>query len=156
MKESVSALMDGELSSKEAADVIATLGRDEALREVWDQYHLIGEVMRANPRIHTQVGERVSASLADEPTVLAPRRLLRTSRTPVYALAASVTFAACVGWYAWQQPGAGAASALLAQKAQPVAAVPVESPYMQAHQDMVVDANVARVSLVSTSGAVKH
>lgn len=46
--ELISALSDGELSGAELEWVLLQLRADEAGRRCWGEYHLIGEVLRAN------------------------------------------------------------------------------------------------------------
>jgi len=154
MKESVSALMDGELDGHEAAKVVTVLGSDESLKEVWDSYHMIGDAMRANTILSVNVRQQVAERLSDEPTVLAPRRWFgqaRARQLGAAALAASVTFAAVV---AWQQLGsAGAPHAELVAANTPVDMQHVQpgrdDPYLMAHQEMYSDPNVMRVALGS-------
>ncbi len=101
--ESVSTLMDGELNVDEAEGAIARLKSDTALREHWDSYHLIGDVMRGGVAGTPGFGTRFSERLALEPTVLAPRsraargsgRILQRFALPAVASAAAI---AVVGW----------------------------------------------------------
>ncbi len=93
--------MDEELGDAEADGCLARLAEDGALRETWRVYHLIGDTLRG------QAGHGLSPAfaqrLADEPTVLAPRRAMRpAARSTWYALsaAASVAAVALVGWMA--------------------------------------------------------
>lgn len=65
-KEKLSALMDGELIDKA---LIQELEQDQDSREAWQNYHLIGDVMRgeapANPEWN--IAESVALALEDEP-----------------------------------------------------------------------------------------
>ncbi len=65
-KEKLSALMDGELIDKA---LIQGLEQDQESRETWQNYHLIGDVMRgeapANPEWN--IAESVALALEDEP-----------------------------------------------------------------------------------------
>lgn len=155
MKESVSSLMDGELGRSDAEQVLLSLKEDEALRATWHEYHLIGDAMRGNRLAALDVTRRVSARLATEPTVLAPRRWLpHTVRSHprtagALALAASVSFAAVV---AWQSLGNGSSGAMgmMADRAVPVSAVHAvsdsEDPYFLAHQEMAAEQDIVKVS----------
>ena len=101
MKERLSALMDEELGGAEADGCLARLAEDDALRETWRVYHLIGDALRG----HAGHGlpPAFAQRLAGEPTVLAPRRAARpAARRTWYALsaAASVAAVALVGWMA--------------------------------------------------------
>lgn len=99
--QSVSTLMDGELSAADAGREIARLKSDSGLREQWDTYHVIGDAIRGS---HARPGAfvaRFSERLAMEPTVLAPRaRTGTTAQTFALRAAASVAAVAVVGWAA--------------------------------------------------------
>jgi sigma-E factor negative regulatory protein RseA len=97
-KEQISSFLDGALDHWAGGRTIGHLEDDQALRGVWDRYHLIGDIMRgegARPRAEG-IAEAVSRRIAEEPAVLAPRNLarrgLRRWLRPVAggALAASV------------------------------------------------------------------
>jgi sigma-E factor negative regulatory protein RseA len=101
--DSISALMDGELDDHQAARAYAQVKDDQALREQWHEFHLIGDALRGEPALSPRFNETLSARLAQEPTVLAPRRsLAEPRRITRYALsaAASIAAVAVVGWIA--------------------------------------------------------
>lgn len=168
MKESLSALVDNELDGPEATKVISAASTDESLKEAWDEYHLIGDAMRASGLNSINVRHRVAARLAEEPTVLAPRRWLREGRVRTagaVALAASMSFATVV---AWQQLAVNGSSVSMvaadkgvpvqvAQQVQsangPLARDNGEDPYLLAHQEMASDPDVVKVSL---GNGVRH
>lgn len=54
MKDRISALMDGELDEREAAEAIAALASDVQARGAWRTYHLIGDAMREGPSVVAQ------------------------------------------------------------------------------------------------------
>jgi len=83
MKETLSSLMDGELSDKDAAQAMQMLGNDDQLKAAWQEYHLIGDALRGNALLQVDVREQVSVALQAEPTVLAPRNLARKPARPV-------------------------------------------------------------------------
>jgi sigma-E factor negative regulatory protein RseA len=150
MKEKLSALMDGELDGQPADRTIKAITEEEELKQVWDAYHLIGDAMRANTHVAVDVRRHVAERLASEPTVLAPRRWfapVRNRRAGAVALAASVSFAAVVGW---QQLSHGNAASAVADRGVPVAAVqPAQEHddlYLAAHQEMTADQSVYKVS----------
>lgn len=163
MKESLSALVDNELDGPEAAKVITAASTDESLKEAWDEYHLIGDAMRASGLNSINVRHRVASRLAEEPTVLAPRRWFREGRVRTagaVALAASMSFAAVVAWQQLSVNGNGV-SMVAAEKGVPVQVAqqvqvepangPVqngngEDPYLLAHQEMASDPDVVKVS----------
>lgn len=153
MKQRVSELMDGELDLRAAEQVMAAVNADEALKEVWNDYHLIGDAMRTVRCNDVDVRAAVSQRLKDEPTVLAPRRWRSRGRVRVAgaaALAASVSFAAVV---AWQQLSSDRtqgldASTVVAQGQR------LQSPYdssgadayFLAHQEMTADQGIVKVA----------
>ncbi len=65
-KEKLSALMDGELIDKA---LIQELGQDQESRKAWQNYHLIGDVMRgeAPAKPEWNIAESVALALEDEP-----------------------------------------------------------------------------------------
>lgn len=95
----VSALMDGELEDGEAFTVIAQLKSRDELRADWAVYHAVGDALRGEASLSANFPEKFRQRLAQEPTVLAPRRHF-TEKVRVYALsaAASVAAIAAVGW----------------------------------------------------------
>jgi sigma-E factor negative regulatory protein RseA len=126
MKDRISALMDGELDAREAADTIGRLGDDAAAREAWRTYHLIGDAMRES-RFAARAEPRLPAWI---PFPSRGRRFF----LPAAAAAAAV---ALVAWVAFAplQPGAPL-EAPLAQ-AKPPATAPLSSAandYLLAHQ----------------------
>jgi sigma-E factor negative regulatory protein RseA len=98
MKEKISALMDGELDDKAAAQMIDTLAKDRETLDTWRTYHLISDALRDTQLLSEGFAERVAAKLAQEPTVLAPNRLKADQPRRWVAMAASVAAVALVGW----------------------------------------------------------
>ena len=95
-------LMDGELDDRGAAPALDALGRDGEALLAWRTYHLIGDALRDCRLLSEGFAARVDRRLADEPTVLAPRRapFQRRWRFALSA-AASVAAVALVGWLAF-------------------------------------------------------
>ena len=87
MNDRISALMDGEVDEKSAAQLIEALARDAEAIRTWRSYHLIGDAMRGERPLSAGFGARLAARMATEPTVLAPRR--STRRVATYALSAA-------------------------------------------------------------------
>lgn len=148
MKDRLSALMDGELDDKSAAEVIDALGRDREAIQTWRIYQLISDAMRESRVLSEGFTARLAARLAAEPTVLAPRARVpgfapESRRWFVVSAAASVLAAVgLVGWLAFApHPQVTPTPAPVAQ-AQPVtetkpAIVPLPSAandYLLAHQ----------------------
>lgn len=116
MKDRISALMDGELDEREAAEAIAALANDAPAREAWRTYHLIGDAVR----------ER-GAVVALRPAANAP--FWRVA-LPAMAVAAAV---ALVSWVAFvpQQQSLPAPVAQVAPRVPPPQAA---NDYLLAHQ----------------------
>jgi sigma-E factor negative regulatory protein RseA len=156
MKESISALMDGELHGADTARAVDALRVEGEARDTWRTYHLIGDALRDTPSLSPAFAARVQERLEKEPTVLAPRRLRAEEPAPRawYALpaaaAASAAGVAVVAWLAFapqQGPVQVATTPVpVAQPQQPavqsvpaaaVAQVPLPSgtpDYLLAHQ----------------------
>ena len=123
MKDRLSALMDGELDDKSAAEVIQALGSDREAVRAWRTYQLISDAMRQSRVLSEGFTARVAERLATEPTVLAPRARVpgfQSESRKWFALsaAASVAAVALVGWLAFSpQPQVAPA---------PVAQAPIE------------------------------
>ena len=144
MKEKLSALMDGELDDKSAAEVLQALGTDHQAVGTWRTYQLISDAMRESRLLSVGFTQRVSTRLAAEPMVLAPRALQAESRTHsrtwfALSAAASVAAVALVGWMALApQPQTTPAPAPVARvQPEPPNIVPLPSTandYLLAHQ----------------------
>jgi sigma-E factor negative regulatory protein RseA len=85
--QALSAAIDNESGQNELEDCLNVIKRDEALRRSWDEYHLIGDAMRGITPAQGDFMQRFSASLADEPTVLAPQRHVWPQRLAGVSLA---------------------------------------------------------------------
>jgi sigma-E factor negative regulatory protein RseA len=140
MKEKLSAMMDDALAHDERDGCVRRLKEDAELRDAWDVYHLIGDALRGHTAPH--VAPQVSALLAQEPTVLAPRRTGRVEHRRSWyplAAAASVAAVAFVGWMALPlfdlgpgpRPGEGP---MVNVPVQPVPVARGVADYLLAHQ----------------------
>jgi sigma-E factor negative regulatory protein RseA len=141
MKQQLSALMDGELNRAEAEGLIVKLEEDQETRRAWSTYHLIGDVLREEHIHRPALETKILSSLAQEPTVLAPRRWDGARNLPRIALAAAASFAAvtAVAWLALQDPAPTPAAnrsqiAKVEPAPQPMAPSDV-SEYLRAHQE---------------------
>jgi sigma-E factor negative regulatory protein RseA len=139
MNDRISALMDGEVDQKSAAQLIEALTRDAEAVRTWRNYHLIGDAMRGGLLLSERFTERLAQRLAAEPTVLAPRRIRTESPRlfTVSAAAASLAAVAFVGWMAFA-PQTGVAPAPVAQIQAPVEAKPVLVPLPNAANDYLL------------------
>lgn len=141
MKDRLSALMDGELDDKSAAEVIDALGRERDALQTWRTYQLISDAMRQSRLLSQGFTARVAERLAAEPTILAPRALQSEPRR-WYALSAAASLAAValVGWLAFApQPEVAPVPAPVAQVQPEVKPNIVPLPtaandYLLAHQ----------------------
>lgn len=145
---SVSAWVDGEADLR-AEELDTPYGR-----QVWDTYHLIGDVMRSQDlaiQPSDRFYARVSAALDAEPVILAPAPLSRRHawRVGLSGLAVAAAVASVV-WMArpfLSGPQAQPASApVLAQATESEATDPTLADYMAAHQDMAGAGPVRQVS----------
>ena len=90
----LSAALDGETARSETEVCVTALKRDDALRENWSEYHLIGDLMRGVAPATDDFMARFSAQLAAEPTVLAPRRSAWPQRVAVASFASLAVWGA--------------------------------------------------------------
>ena len=155
MKSRISACMDGEANAFGANGSAAQLADDHEAREAWRTYHLIGDVLRGLPVTSPDFAARVAQALAEEPTVLAPKRHLSTGASAKWAalsVAAGLAGVVWVGWMAFAPTVTGRPemnaklenAKLDARRAAPVAATrksesarvppPRAADYLLAHQ----------------------
>jgi sigma-E factor negative regulatory protein RseA len=141
--ERISALMDGELGDQEAAAEVTGIKQDPELRLTWETYHLIGETLRGEAGGAAQgFVERFSARLAEEPTVLAPRRTLASRfnvrvALPIAASLAGVAVVAALTFFNNPfQPNPAKEQVVMrtAPAAAIAAASQVDEEYLLAHQ----------------------
>lgn len=126
MKETLSALIDGEGRGDDLQAHLSRLGADAELRRAWDTYHLIGDALRGD--ISPNLCGRVATRLHAEPTVLAPQRKESAfQRAAWYSLsaAAGVAAVALVAWMAfprWRpEPQVASGPAVTIEAANPAA-----------------------------------
>jgi sigma-E factor negative regulatory protein RseA len=142
MKDRLSALMDGELDDKSAAELLQTLANDREAVEAWRTYQLISDAMRQSTLLSEGFTGRVSARLAAEPTVVAPRTyvpgLQRESRRWVaLSAAASLAAVALVGWMAFapQTPAPAPVAQIQTEPKPNLVPLPSQAnDYLLAHQ----------------------
>lgn len=134
LRQSLSALMDDAADDLELGRILRAMDEgDSELREAWSRYHLVGAVMRGQDSVasqrtltldemlerearHDPVGAAGIGSVNDTQPAAAPRsRPWRAVAS--FAMAASVTAVAVVGWQ-WQgSPAEGPAVASSSQSA---------------------------------------
>ncbi|MEP6608792.1 MAG: sigma-E factor negative regulatory protein [Burkholderiaceae bacterium] len=175
MTERVSALIDGELDPGEFEAVVVRLCGDPDLLREWHELHRAGDALRSHEVAACDAQgfcARVSAALASEPTVLAPRAegasRVRRYWVPGLAVAASM---AAVGFVAVPllrapesvpvarsiQPVLEASAIDVAsQKALPTIAnarelSPSFNPYLAAHHELIGNSVVPRAVYLRSS-----
>jgi sigma-E factor negative regulatory protein RseA len=144
MEDRISALMDGELDDKAAAQTIDTLTQDDVSLDRWRVYHLISDALRDTQVLSAGFASRVAAQLAKEPTVLSPRAHKSGRAEPprrALAWAAGVAAVALVGWLGFAPQQIAVAPLAQAPTAPKTAASPERVPlpsgtndYLLAHQ----------------------
>ena len=137
MKESISALMDGELDERAATEALQAMRAEGEALDTWRRYHLISDAMRDTRLLSAGFTAGVAKRLAAEPTVLAPVKKQPVQRFAL-AAAASVAGVALVGWMAFApQPQAPQIAKQVAAPTPAMAAVPLPASandYLLAHQ----------------------
>lgn len=133
IEDSLSALLDGELSDRNAQLLIRQLSDDPERRARFAEYCAIGDLMRGHRDDFPDLTDKVMAALDAEPTVLAPRRKQIESPRSMLWLAAAAC--AALTWTLWsvaprQEGVTPMASADLSAHAPSDVA-----PYLAAHQD---------------------
>lgn len=103
MKQDISALMDGELFDDEAEVLLDKLKRKPDVREEWQIYHLISDVLGQHGSVRADIGAAMRERLQAEPTVLAPRSNVgQRARWFALSAAASVMALTLVAWLSVQ------------------------------------------------------
>jgi sigma-E factor negative regulatory protein RseA len=177
--EHLSSLIDGELDAHEAAAVLDALCRDAELQRRWADLQLVGDALRSTEVAACHVNafcDRVRRSLADEPTVLAPRRVARPAwrryTVPGFAIAASVAAIAFVAVPLLRAPSpdviaqqqrpasapAVASTTVLASQAESKAAAAIANaraldPYFAAHRELTGGSPLPRATAYLRPGA---
>jgi sigma-E factor negative regulatory protein RseA len=76
--EKVSSLVDNYQNNEgNSAELFEQLNTDSVLSDTWSHYHLIGDVLRDElpSKISLDFSTQIAQAIADEPTVLAPKKL---------------------------------------------------------------------------------
>ena len=142
MKDQLSALMDGEFELDSSEHIITSIKSGGELKEAWRHYHLIGDAMRGDARMHYDLSARVMQVLEAEPTILATnafapvqeKRVRNVSffrSSKVWPVAASVAAVMFVGLMVIQQKFGQSEDMAPVEIAQ---TMPME--YLEAHQSV--------------------
>lgn len=134
MKDKLSALLDGDLDEHASGAVLDSMRHEPDLKARWDEYCLIGDMLRGENGGRTDFTARVMAGLEDEPTVLAPARQPDKNRQglagSLMPIAASIMGVMAVGWVAHtlsSQPEAGVSLAGVGNTVRLEAVAPVQA-----------------------------
>ncbi|AXR07206.1 sigma-E factor negative regulatory protein [Salinimonas sediminis] len=114
-QEKLSAFMDGELNSN---DILQSIKQDPELQAKWRRYHVIRSGLRQEASVSPEldITAQVAAALADEPTIMAPKKSRRkhlpvigdvapfARQTGQLAVAASVAVAVILGVQQFNPP----------------------------------------------------
>lgn len=173
MKTKISALIDGELDVHEMREVCLAMRKDSDLRDMCNTYALIGDSLRGEPYLATDVSHAVLGRLANEPVILAPgatqntlsATVMRQWLRPALAMAATVAGVAVVAWlglpaHSTQEPPQVAE----ATSNQPLVLAVTGNPrnadmqeYLIAHQiqggSVFLSGDTQRIRTVSLAGA---
>lgn len=141
MKPRLSELIDGELEADDARVVLDAVKRDADLRSRWQEYQLVGDILRGEKSLGSDITARVMAALDDEPVVLAPRAVRRQPwQRTLLAVAATLAGVVAVAWVALAPQGEQVAAERMAQQQAALAPVQTASQeadmreYLVAHQ----------------------
>ena len=141
MKQSISALMDGELFDDEAEALLDEIKRKPDIHAEWNLYHLVGDALRQPDHLHAEIGAALRERLQAEPTVLAPRsRIRQNARWFALSAAASVMALALVAWMSVQIGPEPVPQMAMQQQSSALrpASFPVKrglNDYLMAHQE---------------------
>ena len=115
--ERISALMDGELDSRERDIAIENIEVDPDTKRSWQRYHMIGDTMRNTmpATVKPDLATKLNEMLENEPAILAPKSKRRAEKKVNHyvkplaglAIAASVTAVAIIGLQSSHQQTSG-------------------------------------------------
>ena len=141
MKDQLSALIDGEFDIDSADHLITAAKSTGEISQCWGHYHLIGDIIRGDSKMHPHFHHRVMRALENEPahkkatpvmdaqqdTKVIKKPIFKTM--PIWSVAASVAAVMFVGWMVLQQ------NVATTQLAPVEIAQNMPMEYLQAHQD---------------------
>lgn len=151
--DSLSALLDGELSEQNARLAIRQVAGDPIHQARFSEYCTIGDLMRGHHNDLPGLTGRVMAALENEPTLLAPVPK-PAERQPLLWLAAAAC--AAITWGLWGVAPRQETAPPLASLQAPTRAPADVTPYLAAHQDYaqaVLTTPEMRFTPVSLNGA---
>ncbi|GMR20003.1 MAG: hypothetical protein BMS9Abin36_0598 [Gammaproteobacteria bacterium] len=97
-KEKLSILMDDETNAAERERIIDAISRDQALREIWSRYHLIGTVIRQESAAHGAevLPRRIAAGIEVETSSTSTVVSMPIRQRPMAKMVGSLAIAASV------------------------------------------------------------
>jgi sigma-E factor negative regulatory protein RseA len=160
LRESLSAVMDGEADEFELRRVLDEVGRDDRLREQWVRYHVARAVLRREYReAHADLGARVWEAVtgegsvaSDVPVALAvpePRVSPRTGRLVGMGVAAAVALAVVAGVNLWRDADPPVPAVAVANPMEGTIAGTIEGPVVRLGTEVTpVDLRRARAYMI--------
>jgi len=130
--QTLSALIDGELSDDMAQRSIKQLAQNETERARIAEYLALGAALRGLKAQPGDFTRRVMAALENEPVVLAPVPKASNRRPALWLAAATM---AAITWGLWQSGPRDDVNVPLAALQQPASQSVEAQPYLAAHQD---------------------
>jgi negative regulator of sigma E activity len=101
MKEKISALMDGDLAIEDAEYLMTSMKTKGEAAEAWSTYHLIGDVLRDDPVMRSDLTSHIMKEIAKQPVVLAPKPSLLSSASAQYCGRLRPLQQAYFSWVGW-------------------------------------------------------
>jgi sigma-E factor negative regulatory protein RseA len=140
MKQEISALMDSELFEDEVEGLLVRIKSDSPVRQDWEVYHLIGDVLRQPEHIQSDLSAKVRERLRDEPTVVSPRgrAVKQKVRTFALSVAASLSAVGVVAWMSLQISPEAVPKMAMQQTPVRTASMQIQTnsnDYLLAHQE---------------------
>lgn len=141
MRESLSALMDGEISAEELDRLLPAVKKDATLKTSYDAWQIASVACKEAPILPAGFSSRFAEKLAAEPVVLAPHRIIPAARRkPVlWGIAASALVATVVIWHGVGNDNAQvpALTPVVAPQAVAVKNHDALEEYLGAHRSMI-------------------
>ncbi len=145
MKQEISALMDGEMFEDQAEAFMVKLKRHPEALQDWENYHLVGDILRQPDHVCKSIGKSFHQRLQAEPTVFAPyKHTSQRVRNFALSAVASVMALALVAWMSLQvgsEPAPQVAEVQLRNNTIMPASAQAND-YLMAHQEFSPSAEV--------------
>lgn len=155
MKEEISALMDGALDEDSTSPLLERLRSDDETLRTWGTYHLIGDSMRGDARLDSDVLAKVMSRIEAEASVVVPfpKRSAPNRLRWALPLAASVMGVGAVAWVSQSLILQARNEQTVARLAPaPGATVPESKPSPISSVAAVVSADQSQIPIRATFG----